>query len=173
MTHPHPKRRFVPQAFLTKSCKLKTDDTLVNTVRPVNTADSKPIVKRFRPKSNAYKRGHSHAIRPFNKYTSNKNNSFKNKVNTVRVNDTTAKERAVVSENKGKGNNVVKASACWGNPQQMEYKEKGVIDSDETVHMERGDRMERAATTASNLEVEQDSVQVNVVKQRLNAAAAS
>ncbi|GJZ45829.1 putative ribonuclease H-like domain-containing protein [Tanacetum coccineum] len=35
------------------------------------------------------------------------------KVNTVRVKDTTARDRAVVSENKGKGVNVVKASACW------------------------------------------------------------
>ncbi|GJZ69692.1 hypothetical protein Tco_0633242 [Tanacetum coccineum] len=31
------------------------------------------------------------------------------------VKDTTARDRAVVSENKGKGVNVVKASACWGN----------------------------------------------------------
>ncbi|GJV01043.1 ribonuclease H-like domain-containing protein [Tanacetum coccineum] len=45
-------------------------------------------------------------------------------VNTVRLKDTTARDRAVVSENKGKGVNAVKASACWGNPQQKEYKEK-------------------------------------------------
>nr|GEW30317.1 retrovirus-related Pol polyprotein from transposon TNT 1-94 [Tanacetum cinerariifolium] len=56
-----------------------------------------------------------------------------------------------------------------GNPQQKEYKEKGVIDSgcssidglilimlekDETVHKERGDRMERAVTTTTSLEVD-------------------
>ncbi|GKF24217.1 hypothetical protein Tco_0076539, partial [Tanacetum coccineum] len=35
------------------------------------------------------------------------------KVNTVRVNDTTAWDRAVVSENKGKRANAVKASTCW------------------------------------------------------------
>ncbi|GJT79061.1 hypothetical protein Tco_1045786, partial [Tanacetum coccineum] len=35
------------------------------------------------------------------------------KVNTVRVKDTTARDRAVVSENKGKGVTAVKASACW------------------------------------------------------------
>ncbi|GJX88560.1 ribonuclease H-like domain-containing protein [Tanacetum coccineum] len=45
------------------------------------------------------------------------------------VKDTTARDRAVVSENKGKGVNDVKASACWGNPQQKEYKELGVIGS--------------------------------------------
>ncbi|GKC84401.1 hypothetical protein Tco_1140118 [Tanacetum coccineum] len=57
------------------------------------------------------------------------NSNDKSEVNTVRVKDTTAKDKAVVSENKGKGVDVVKASACWGNPQQKEYKEKGVIDS--------------------------------------------
>ncbi|GJY43088.1 hypothetical protein Tco_0431301 [Tanacetum coccineum] len=58
------------------------------------------------------------------------------KVNTVRVKDTTARDRAVVSENKGKEANAIKASACWvwkaknsSNPQQKEYREKGVIDS--------------------------------------------
>ncbi|GKE74900.1 hypothetical protein Tco_1536941 [Tanacetum coccineum] len=34
-------------------------------------------------------------------------------VNTVRVKDTTTRDRALVSKNKGKGANVVKASACW------------------------------------------------------------
>ncbi|GKF65309.1 hypothetical protein Tco_0191826, partial [Tanacetum coccineum] len=57
----------------------------------------------------------------------------------TRVKDTTAKDRAVVSENKGKWTNAVKASACWGNPQQKEqqkeYKEKGVIDSGCSRHM--------------------------------------
>ncbi|GJV18075.1 putative ribonuclease H-like domain-containing protein [Tanacetum coccineum] len=112
MTHPHSKRRFVPQAVLTKSGKLNTAGTPVNTVRPVNTADSKLIVNSSRPISNAFKRGHSQVIRPFNKYSANKNSIFNKKVNTVRVNDTTAREKAV------------------GNPQQKEYKEKGVIDSD-------------------------------------------
>ncbi|GJX18579.1 putative ribonuclease H-like domain-containing protein [Tanacetum coccineum] len=48
---------------------------------------------------------------------------------------TTARDRAVVSENKGKGANAVKASACWGNPQQKEYREKGVFDSGCSRHM--------------------------------------
>ncbi|GKC44666.1 putative ribonuclease H-like domain-containing protein, partial [Tanacetum coccineum] len=58
----------------------------------------------------------------------------KNKINTARVKDTTARKRAVVSENKGIGANAVKASACWGNPQQ-EYREKGVFDSGYSRHM--------------------------------------
>ncbi|GJU11953.1 ribonuclease H-like domain-containing protein, partial [Tanacetum coccineum] len=38
MTHPHPKRSFVPQAVLTRSGKLSTAIVAVNTVIPVNTA---------------------------------------------------------------------------------------------------------------------------------------
>ncbi|GKC41332.1 hypothetical protein Tco_1059054 [Tanacetum coccineum] len=147
MTHPHPNRRFVPQAVLTRSGKINTAGVSVNTaVRPVNTAGSKPTVNHPRPISNAYKKGYSQVTRPFNKYSANKNSIFNKKVNTVRVKDTTARDRAVVSENKGKGVNVVKASACWvwkaknnsiGNPQQKEYKEKGVIDSGCSRHMTR------------------------------------
>ncbi|GJU20121.1 hypothetical protein Tco_1153463 [Tanacetum coccineum] len=114
MTHPHPNRRFVPQAVLTKSGKINTAGASVNTaVRPVNTAGSKPTVNHPRPISNAYKKGYSQVTRPFNKYSANKNSIFNKKVNIVRVKDTTARDRAVVSENKGKGVNVVKASACW------------------------------------------------------------
>ncbi|GKA61406.1 putative ribonuclease H-like domain-containing protein [Tanacetum coccineum] len=58
MTHPHPNRRFVPQAVLTRSGKINTASSSVNTagssvnivgarintaIRPVNTACSKPI----------------------------------------------------------------------------------------------------------------------------------
>ncbi|GKE89480.1 hypothetical protein Tco_1566955, partial [Tanacetum coccineum] len=114
MTHPHPNRRFVPQAVLTRYGKINTTGASVNTtVRPVNTADSKTIVNHPRPVSNAYKRGYSQATRPLNKYSANKNSIFNKKVNTVRVKDTTARDRAVVSENKEKGVNAVKASACW------------------------------------------------------------
>ncbi|GKB93518.1 ribonuclease H-like domain, reverse transcriptase, RNA-dependent DNA polymerase [Tanacetum coccineum] len=102
MTHPHPNRIFVPQAVLTKSGKINTAGASVNTaVRPVNTVGSKPTVNHPRPISNAYKKGYSQVTRPFNKYLEYKNNIFNKKVNTVRVKDTTARDRAVVSENKG------------------------------------------------------------------------
>ncbi|GJR97387.1 hypothetical protein Tco_0269561 [Tanacetum coccineum] len=71
------------------SGKLKTASTPVNTVRPVNTADSKQIVNYSRPISNAFKRGYSQAIRPFNKYSAYKKTIFNKEVNAV------------------------KASACW------------------------------------------------------------
>nr|GEW26123.1 retrotransposon Orf1 [Tanacetum cinerariifolium] len=113
MTHPHPKRRFVLQEILTKPGKLKTAGSPVNTVRPVNTADSKPIVNYSRPISSAFKRGHSQVIRTYNKYSTYKKTIFNKMVNTVRVKDTTVRERAVVSEYMGREANAVKASACW------------------------------------------------------------
>ncbi|GKC18840.1 putative ribonuclease H-like domain-containing protein [Tanacetum coccineum] len=148
-THPHPKRSFVPQAVLTRSGKLSTAGAAVNTIRPVNTANtkavktgrsvntaaSKPIMNHPRTKTNAFKRGYSQSSRPFNRHFANKNSIINTNVNTARVKHTTARDRAVVSENKGKGANAVKASACWGNPQQKEYKEKEVIDSGCSRHM--------------------------------------
>ncbi|GKB44522.1 hypothetical protein Tco_0889464 [Tanacetum coccineum] len=115
MTHPHPNRRFVPQAVLTKSGKI----TIVGA--SVNTAGSKTTMNHPRPITNAYKKGYSQVTRQFNKYSANKNSIFNKKVNTIRVKVTTARDRAI------------------------------------TVYKEWEDRMERAATTASSLEAEQDN----------------
>ncbi|GJS90788.1 putative ribonuclease H-like domain-containing protein [Tanacetum coccineum] len=131
MTYPHPKRSFVPQAVLTRSGKLSTAGAAVNTVRPVNTANtkavntvrsvntsaSKPIVNHPRTKTNVFKRGYSQSSRPFNKHFANKKSIINTNVNTARVKHTTARDRAV------------------GNPQQKEYKEKAVIDSGCSRHM--------------------------------------
>ncbi|GKC64902.1 hypothetical protein Tco_1097500 [Tanacetum coccineum] len=102
----------------------------LGTVRPVKTAGSKPTVNHPRPISNAYKKGYSQVTRPFNKYSANKNSIFNKKVNTVRVKDTTARDRAVVSENKGKGLMLLRPQHAGfrkpkivGNPQQKDYKE--------------------------------------------------
>ncbi|GJV17909.1 putative ribonuclease H-like domain-containing protein [Tanacetum coccineum] len=113
MSHPHPKRSFVPKAVLTRSGKLNIANTnAVNTARPVNTAASKQTVNHPRPINNTFKRGYSQSSRPFNRYFANKNSISKTNVNTVSVKHTTARDRAVV-RNKGKGANAVKASACW------------------------------------------------------------
>ncbi|GJT98434.1 putative ribonuclease H-like domain-containing protein [Tanacetum coccineum] len=118
MTHPHPKRNFVPRAVLMKS-GLKTLNTArqnasraavsVNTARPINTAYPKPIVNYARPASNVFNRAHSHVRRPFNMFTSNQNSNFNEKVNNVKGNVTTVGPKAVVSDEA----NVVKASTCW------------------------------------------------------------
>ncbi|GJX72052.1 ribonuclease H-like domain-containing protein [Tanacetum coccineum] len=131
VTHPHPKRSFVPQAVLTKSGKLSTAGAAVNTVRPVNTANTKevntvrsvntaalkPIINHPRTKTNDFKRGYSQSSSPFKRHLANKNSIINTNVNTTRVKYTTAKDRAV------------------GNPQQKEYKEKRVIDNGCSRHM--------------------------------------
>ncbi|GKC64509.1 ribonuclease H-like domain-containing protein [Tanacetum coccineum] len=148
MSHLHPKRSFVPKVVLTRLGKLSTASAVVNTVRPVNTANTKAVntarpvntaaskqtVNHPRPINNTFKRGYSQSLRPFNRYFANKNSISKTNVNTVSVKHTTARDRAVV-RNKGKGANAVKASACWDNPQQKKYKEKAVIDSGCSRHM--------------------------------------
>ncbi|GJR00299.1 putative ribonuclease H-like domain-containing protein [Tanacetum coccineum] len=126
MTHPHPKRSFVPQAVLTKFGKLSTAGAAVNTVKTVNTANtkavntatSKPIMNHPRTKTNAFKRGYSQSLRLFNRHFANKNSIININVNTVRVKQTTVIDRAVVN-----------------NPQRKEYKEKEVIDSGCSRHM--------------------------------------
>ncbi|GJV00454.1 putative ribonuclease H-like domain-containing protein [Tanacetum coccineum] len=101
------------------------------------------MVNHPRTKTNAFKRGYSQSLRHFNRHFENKNSIINTNVNTARVKHTTARDRAVVSENKGKGANAVKASTYWvwkaknssGNPQQKEYKEKGVIGSGYSRHI--------------------------------------
>ncbi|GJV62257.1 putative reverse transcriptase domain-containing protein [Tanacetum coccineum] len=115
MTHPHLKRSFVPQAILTRSGKLSTAGVAVNTIRPVNTANtkavntvrsvntaaSKPIVNHPRTKTNAFKRGYLQSSRPFKRHFPNKNSIINSNVKTIR----------------------------------KEYKEKGVINSGCSRHV--------------------------------------
>ncbi|GKB94185.1 hypothetical protein Tco_0980322 [Tanacetum coccineum] len=87
------------------------------------------------PMKNVINNIYSTARRPFNKTTTANNSNFTKKVNTVkgtRVN--TARPKIVISVVKGNKGNAVKASACWGNPQQ-DLKDKGVIDSRCSRHM--------------------------------------
>ncbi|GJV44197.1 retrovirus-related pol polyprotein from transposon TNT 1-94 [Tanacetum coccineum] len=88
----------------------------VNTARPVNTAFPRPTVNCARPASNIFNKAHSQVRRPFNKFTTNKNNNLNEKVNIVKGNVTTAGPKAV------------------GNP-QLELQEKGVTDSGCSRHM--------------------------------------
>ncbi|GJW51725.1 ribonuclease H-like domain-containing protein [Tanacetum coccineum] len=129
---------------VTMSGKLSTAGAAVNTVRPVNTANTKAV----------------NTVRSVNTVASKSINSIINtNVNTTRVKLTTARDRAVVSEIKRKGANDVKASACWvckaknnsasttfkkysyidaqGRSKSIlkEYKEKAVIDSGCSRHM--------------------------------------
>ncbi|GKB32033.1 hypothetical protein Tco_0871434, partial [Tanacetum coccineum] len=154
LTHPHPKRNFVPIVVATKSGLVPVNAAKqsspraaasISTARHVNTAASK-----------------------------------------LRLNNvTTAGPVVVVSTAEGKRENAVKSSACWiwrptgkvidhiskdnGSymPKRFDYVDpQGRLKSakhieylvgDDAVHKELSDRMERAATTASRLEAEQDS----------------
>ncbi|GJS10817.1 ribonuclease H-like domain-containing protein [Tanacetum coccineum] len=179
ITHLHPNRRFVPQSVLTRSGKINTAGASINTaVRPVNTAGSKTVVNHPRPISNAYKRGYSQVTKPFNKYSTNKNSIFNKKVNTVKVKDTTARDRAVVSENKGIGLILLRPQyAEFGKPKTVcnevtmamaqtlikmkeeKAKEKGVeTESVEKTKKEvQGDvQMERDAKVALRLQAKWD-----------------
>ncbi|GJR43772.1 ribonuclease H-like domain-containing protein [Tanacetum coccineum] len=141
LTHPSPKRNMVPRTVLSRSSPIS-----VNTVRPVNTVQSRTAVNNVGPMKNVINNAYSTTRRPFNKITTANNSNFTKKVNTVkgtRVN--TARPKAVLSAVKGNKGNAVKASTCWvwrpkhkvldhGNPQQ-DLKDKGVIDSGCSRHM--------------------------------------
>ncbi|GJX15210.1 putative ribonuclease H-like domain-containing protein [Tanacetum coccineum] len=141
LTHPHLKGNFVPKAVLMKTGH-KTLNTAtqnsskaavsVNIAKPFNTAYPRPTANYARPSSNVFNRAHSHVRRPFNKFTTDKNNKFKEKVNTVKGNVTTVGPKVVVSDNKGHEANAVKASA-WQSTARIA--EKRVINSGCSRHI--------------------------------------
>ncbi|GJS43041.1 hypothetical protein Tco_0568084 [Tanacetum coccineum] len=92
--------------------KLSTAGITVNIVRPVNTANTK-AVNTVRPVNTANTKA-INTVRSVNTAASNPINSIINtNVNNAMLKHTTARDRAVVRENKGKGANAIKASACW------------------------------------------------------------
>ncbi|GJY64417.1 hypothetical protein Tco_0465877 [Tanacetum coccineum] len=120
----------VPRAVLMKSGLVS-----VNTARQVNAAHSKITVNAARPMSYLSKTSHLTVKRPIHKNIAFKNNNINQRVNTIRgKNINTARPKAVVNAVKENNYNVVKASACWGNP-QMDLQDQGVIDSGCSRHM--------------------------------------
>ncbi|GJX54358.1 putative ribonuclease H-like domain-containing protein [Tanacetum coccineum] len=91
LTHPHPRRNFVPSAVITNSGKV-----------PVNTA--KQSFSRVAVSNSTARDVNIVASRP----------TVNGKVNTAKVNNvTTAGPKAVVSAAEGNGENDVKSSTCW------------------------------------------------------------
>ncbi|GJV19203.1 ribonuclease H-like domain-containing protein [Tanacetum coccineum] len=123
LSHPHPKRNFVPTAVLTKSGNVPVNTTKQSssratisnsTARYVNTAATRPTMNDAKPSSNVFHKSHSSVKRTIYQRTAPKNSDFKEKVNTAKVNNvTTAGTKAVVSVVQGHEKNVVKSSACW------------------------------------------------------------
>nr|GEX61718.1 ribonuclease H-like domain-containing protein [Tanacetum cinerariifolium] len=123
LTHPHPKRNFIPAAVLTKFGQVPVnaakqsshrEAASVSAARRVNTAASRPNRNNALPTTYSYFKAHSPVRRPFNQKSAAKTNNFNEKVNTVKVNNvTTAGPKAVVNAIEGNKNNAVKSLACW------------------------------------------------------------
>ncbi|GJZ99047.1 hypothetical protein Tco_0671598 [Tanacetum coccineum] len=123
LTHPHPKRNFVPTAVATKSGQVPVNAdkqnslraaSSISTARPVNTVAPKPKVNDALPITYSYFQAHSPVKKPINKRTAVTDINFNKKINTAKVNNvTTAGPKAVVSAAEGNRENAVKSSACW------------------------------------------------------------
>ncbi|GKE55490.1 hypothetical protein Tco_1494675, partial [Tanacetum coccineum] len=139
ISHPHPKRNFVPRAVLMrfglKSLNTTRQNTAVpvNTARPLNTAHLRLTVKSPKPVKNVNNTANSHVARPFNKFLPKQNSHFNKNFNTFKGRVTTAGQRAVVNAKMGNRVNAVKASACW--VRRSNQKDKGVVDSGCSRHM--------------------------------------
>ncbi|GKB37188.1 hypothetical protein Tco_0882130 [Tanacetum coccineum] len=168
ITHPRPKRSFVPQAVLTRSGKLSTADATVNTVRPVNTANikavntvrpvntaaSKPYMNHPRTKTNAFKRGYSQSSRLFKRHFANKNSIINTNVNIA---SQELMKRHEISSTSVRCVKQLGKSKEVGTPRYLSLVVPLKKVGDEAIHKELGDRMERDSTTATSLEAEQDS----------------
>nr|GEX43123.1 retrovirus-related Pol polyprotein from transposon TNT 1-94 [Tanacetum cinerariifolium] len=132
------KSNFAPTAVLTKfrivpigTARQSSSRAAapVSTDRPINNAAPKPLVNVAKPRQNALQKSHSLSRRPFRQQPALKSKNLNNKVNTAKVNSVnTAKGNKVTSDVGQHGINVVKSSACWGNPKDA-LKDEGYFDS--------------------------------------------
>ncbi|GJU72306.1 hypothetical protein Tco_1263711 [Tanacetum coccineum] len=179
LTHPHPKRKFVPTSVLTKSGQVSVNvvkqsspraTTLISTARPVNIAGPKSKVNDALPTTYSYFKVHLPVKRAFNQKSAAKTNNLNEKVKTARVNNvTTAGSKAVLKKD-GRTCNIKQKCVKSQTPRQAKRGRDTKIPQfgglpekvgDEAVHKELDNRMETDATTASSLEAEQDSGNIN------------
>ncbi|GJY47543.1 ribonuclease H-like domain-containing protein [Tanacetum coccineum] len=89
LTHPHPKRNFVPTAVARKSGLVPVNAakqsspraaTSISTARHVNTVVHKPKVNAASPTKYSYFKAHSPLRRPFNQKSAAKTNNFNKKL---------------------------------------------------------------------------------------------
>nr|GEY68380.1 ribonuclease H-like domain-containing protein [Tanacetum cinerariifolium] len=123
LTHPYPRRNFVPTAVITNSGKVPVNTakqsspratSSTSTARYVNTAETRPTINGVKLILNVFHKSHLLVRRTFNQRTTPKNSDLKEIINTAKVNNvTTAGTKAVVSAVQGNGENAVKSSACW------------------------------------------------------------
>ncbi|GKB78741.1 putative ribonuclease H-like domain-containing protein [Tanacetum coccineum] len=129
MTHPNAQRNMVPRAVLMK-IGLKP----FNTARTINTAHPKSTVFSAKPMSRFSKLAQSTIKRPYQSKTvlTNKKFTQKNNIAKPKAVNTARPHSAVVNAVRVNQANAVKASACWGKPQQDDT---GFIDSRCSRHM--------------------------------------
>ncbi|GJT17908.1 hypothetical protein Tco_0876614 [Tanacetum coccineum] len=93
LTHPHPKRNFIPTAVLTKSgnvlvntAKQSSSRAVVSniTARYVNIVVSRQTMNGAKTCSNVFHKSHSLVKRTIYQRTTPKNSDFKEKVNTAK-----------------------------------------------------------------------------------------
>nr|GEU62395.1 putative reverse transcriptase, RNA-dependent DNA polymerase [Tanacetum cinerariifolium] len=94
LTHPHPRRNFVPIAVITNLGKIPVNAAKqsspraaasTNTARYVNTATNRPTVNGIKPSSNVFHKSHSPVRRTFNQRTAPKHSDLKEKINTAEI----------------------------------------------------------------------------------------
>nr|GEY45594.1 hypothetical protein [Tanacetum cinerariifolium] len=113
MTHPHPKRNFVPTIVATKSGQVLVNAAKQNAAASTSTARPKVNTTTIRPNVNAkssYFKPYFPKRRHFNQRSAAKTNTFSRKNNTAkRKNVTTVGPKAVANAVKGKKENAVKS----------------------------------------------------------------
>nr|GEY17312.1 hypothetical protein [Tanacetum cinerariifolium] len=117
MTHPHPKRNFVPTIVATKSGQVLVNAAKKSSAASTSTARLKVNTVVIRTNVNtksSYFKPHFPKRRHFNQRSTTKTNTFSRTINTAKgKNVTTAGPKAVVNVAEGKKENIVKSSTCW------------------------------------------------------------
>nr|GFB04672.1 hypothetical protein [Tanacetum cinerariifolium] len=117
MTHPYPKRNFVPTTVAIKSGQVLVNAAKQSSAASSSTARPKVNTAAIRPNVNAtssYFKPHFPKRRYFNQRSATKTNTFSRKINNAKgKNVTTATPKAVVNAAEGKKETAVKSSACW------------------------------------------------------------
>nr|GEV10836.1 hypothetical protein [Tanacetum cinerariifolium] len=115
MTHPHPKRNFIPTAVATKSGQVLVNAAKQNSAASTSTARPKVSTAAIRPNVNAkssYFKPYFSKRMHFNQRSAAKTNTFSRQINTAkRKIVTTARPKAVVNAAEGKKETAVKTSA--------------------------------------------------------------
>nr|GEZ80209.1 retrovirus-related Pol polyprotein from transposon TNT 1-94 [Tanacetum cinerariifolium] len=115
MTHPHPKRNFVPTTVTTKSGQVLVNAAKQNSTASTRTAKPKANTAAIRPNvisKSSYFKPHFPKRRHFNQRSTVKTNTFLQKINTAKgKNVTNAGPKAVVNAAEGKKETTVKTSA--------------------------------------------------------------